>query len=167
MTDTRTPFFIETTFVLVVSGISILAVVVFKVPPPWVAPCIAGGYFLGYVVAAVRGWRIFHRRIPPKKNSGLAKHGLRLVAISLPSAGLAAGIMWATIKPAIRVSFFANSPSSVVFPAQGMVFIGTVIALTLGLSVYLVLAKIFKIPEIAELQGLIRRKLRKEPAGDA
>ncbi|MCL1923783.1 MAG: hypothetical protein FWG15_08035 [Propionibacteriaceae bacterium] len=165
MSNTRTPFFIEVLFVSITSGIAILGVVVFSVPSVWVAPCIAGGYVLGYVGAAFLGWRLFKRAIPFEKKFFLTGHMMRLVAISIPSALAAGLVVWGTIKPVIAASFHPELASELPIPGQGMALIGSVSALIVGCGVYLVLAKLFKISEITELMDLVRRKLRKEPTG--
>ncbi|MCL1907606.1 MAG: hypothetical protein FWG08_06835 [Propionibacteriaceae bacterium] len=167
MSNTRTPFFIELVFVALTSAFAIFVVVVVDVHPMWVAPCIAAGYILGYTASAIQGWFLFRHAIPDYRGYSIMGHIARLVTISIPGALIAGWVMWGTIKPIIQLSILRRSGAIEEIPSRGTVFIGLVIALILGGGVYLVLAKLLKIPEIDELTSLISKKLRKEPTGGA
>ena len=165
MQNTRTPFFVEVVFVAITSALSIILVVVVKVPLTWVAPSIALGYTIGYLVSTVVAWILFRKIVPGVGGHSLTSHTVRLIAISIPSALVAAGVMaihhgltygWG----AKRFCEFCLIQSRSMYVITGVLGLAT--AGILGLGVYWGLAKLIKIPEIADLTNLIRSKLRKE-----
>ncbi|MDR0488732.1 MAG: hypothetical protein LBG99_04920 [Propionibacteriaceae bacterium] len=151
MQNTRTPFFVEILFVAVTSGVSLLLVLLFKVPPAWVAPSVAFGYVMGYITSAFLAWILFRNTVPGLETKKIAGHTLVLFLISVPASALAWGVMWL---------------QNWLIPGRPQILIGLVIAGTLGFGVYWGLAKLVKIPEVEDLSSIIRSRLRKEPRVD-
>ena len=147
MSNTRTPFFVEIVFVGVTCLVSIALILGMKVSAQWVAPSLALGYSIAYVVSSWLAYRLLQRRVPTLKSASLAAHTVRLIAISVPGAALAGVICWAQER---------------IIPGLIPSLTGLVIAGLAGIGVYWGLAKLIRVTEVQDLEALIRSKLRKE-----
>ena len=147
MSNTRTPFFVEIVFVAVTCLVSLLLILVVKVPAQWVAPSLALGYSLGYVASSWLSYRLLCQAVPTLKSTEIAAHTIRLIAISVPGAVLAGLICWAQER---------------VIPGLIPGLVGLVIAGLAGIGVYWGLARLIRVSEVQDLEALIRSKLRKE-----
>ncbi|MCL2482621.1 MAG: murein biosynthesis integral membrane protein MurJ, partial [Propionibacteriaceae bacterium] len=146
MANTRTPFFVEVGFVAVASVVATILVALFKVPTVWVAPSIAIAYTAAYILSAGWSWILLRRAVPGLKTP-LAGFTGRLVLLSFPGAAVGGGISWL---------------QTVLFPGRVLGLIGLVIAGCAGVGVYWGLAKMTNLPEIQDLEIMIRSMLRKE-----
>jgi len=147
MENTRTPFMMEIIFVVVTCLVSIVLILVVKIPAVWVAPSIALGYSLGYLVSASQAFRRLRKAVPNLAAASLGAHTVRLICISLPGAALAGVICW-----------LQNRYISGLIPS----LLGLVVAGLVGIGVYWGLARLIHISEVQDLETLIRSKLRKE-----
>ena len=147
MSNTRTPFFVEIVFVTITCLVSILLILVVKVPARWVAPSLAVGYSLGYVASSWLSYKLLCQAVPSLKSAGIAAHTVRLIAISVPGAVLAGLICWAQER---------------IIPGLIPGLTGLVIAGLAGIGVYWGLARLIHVSEVQDLEALIRSKLRKE-----
>jgi len=151
MENTRTPFMTEILFVAVVCAISIPMVlagpaVLKDGAPAWVAPSLALGYALAYIAATALSWRLLRRAIPSPIEP-IAGFTIRLAAISVPGAALAALVCW------LQARFVPG-----IIPG----WIGLVTAGIVGIGVYWGLARVARVSEVLELEDLVRARLRKE-----
>jgi len=147
MENTRTPFFVEILFVLVTCLVSVVLVLVVKVPTTWVAPSLGLAYTLAYVVSASLAFRLLRKTVPALASTSIGSHTVRLIAISVPGAALAGGLCWLQTR---------------YFPGLIPSLIGLVIAGSVGIGVYWGLARLIRVPEIRDLETVIVSKLRKE-----
>ena len=147
MSNTRTPFFVEIVFVSVTCLVSIALILGVKVSAQWVAPSLALGYSIAYVVSSWLAYRLLQRAVPTLKSASLAAHTIRLIAISVPGAAIAGAICWAQER---------------IIPGLIPSLTGLVIAGLAGIGVYWGLAKLIRVTEVQDLETLIRSKLRKE-----
>ncbi|MCL2470989.1 MAG: hypothetical protein FWF25_04525, partial [Propionibacteriaceae bacterium] len=146
MANTRTPFFVEVGFVAVTSVVATVLVVLLKVPTVWVAPSIAIAYTMAYILSAGWSWILLRRAVPGLRTPIAGFTGY-LVILSIPGAAVGGGISWL---------------QTVLFPGRVLGVIGLVIAGCAGLGVYWGLAKMTNLPEIQDLETMIRSMLRKE-----
>jgi len=147
MENTRTPFFVEIVFVAVSCLVAVLLILVVKVPARWVAPSLALGYSLGYVVSSWLAFLLLRRAVPALGTASIGAHTVRLIAVSVPGAALAGLICWAQER---------------IVPGLIPGLIGLVVAGLAGIGVYWGLARLIRVSEVQDLEALIRSKLRKE-----
>ena len=147
MENTRTPFFVEIVFVAVTCVVSLVLILAVKVPTIWVAPSLAVAYTLAYIVSSALAFRLLRQVVPALASSSIGAHTVRLVTISAPGAALAGVICWLQER---------------YLPGLIPSLIGLVVAGLVGIGVYWGLAKVIRVPEVQDLEAVIRSKLRKE-----
>ncbi len=142
--DTRTPFVVN----VVVNVVNVTAVLFAYavLPLPWVAVGMAGGYSLAYAVGALLSFALLRRGLGGFDARGVRRTWLRLGAAAL----LAALPAFATARAAVAVA--------------GPGFPGALSAAVTGggvlLAGYLLLATRLRVPEVAEVLGLVKGRFR-------
>ena len=140
--DTRTPFFLQIVISAVNAGLAI-GLYFLLAKPATVATWLAVAYSAAYVVGVFVTFRTLRKRLPTLSGQTLVGHLVRLTLAALPAVGLAWLIVW-------LLSRWDNLAALI-----GSVGLAGVVALV----VFFALAKRFRVPEAAELAGLLRHPL--------
>jgi len=145
--DTRTPFFIQCGIAAV--NIALAVTLTSLVAPEHVAPVLALAYGGAYLVGALLSLSILSRRLGRFAGRDLAGFVLRVVMAALPAAAAA----WLAIVGLGELGLdVASKRDSLVLLAVG----GLV-----GLTAYIVLAKLLRISEIGRIVSLVAsRRMR-------
>ncbi|MER6050194.1 murein biosynthesis integral membrane protein MurJ [Streptomyces sp. NPDC001793] len=142
--DTRTPFFNTLVVAAVNAAASALCYVL--LPAHWAVAGMAASYGLGFAVGIVVAWRRLRSRLGGDLDGArVLRTYARLCAVSAPAA-LAAGVT-----------------ATALLHAMGSDALGSLTALAAGtavlLALFLVLAKLFKLPELDAMSTMLRSRL--------
>ncbi len=149
--DTRTTFFLQ----VVIAAVNVAGAVVLVTAVRdqlWVAPALGLAYSLAYVVGALVSFRRLRRSLPDLDGHPLVAHCVHLLVAALPAAALGWLVCWAVTS---RLGSRAGLLLALV--AAGVVAVG----------VFVVLARVLRVTEVAQLTGLLRRRRGAAPADDA
>ncbi|SDV00974.1 putative peptidoglycan lipid II flippase [Microlunatus sagamiharensis] len=149
--DTRTTFFLQ----FVIAAVNVAAALALTTLLPgelWVAPALGLAYSLAYVVGALVSFRRLRRSLPDLDGHPLVAHCVRLLAAALPAAALGWLVCWAV------TSRLGSRPA---------LLLALVLAGVVAVGVFVVLARLLRVGEVAQLTGLLRRRRPAAPAGPA
>lgn len=141
--DTRTPFLLQ----ILIAGLNMVGAIVLvglTTSTVWVAPALGLAYSLAYLVGVLVSWQMLRRVIPGLNGSTLVQHIVRL-GIGSAVGGVAAYFLSAWLTGAIGNHLVANIVSCI----TGGVLI---------LVSYLVVGKLLKVRELANLGELVRSR---------
>jgi putative peptidoglycan lipid II flippase len=148
MEDTRTPFFLS----VVLNAINVaLSIVLFAlVPTAWKVPAIGLALGVTYWAMMVVAWPVLSRRV-----GGLHTRATWVAVARMLVAGLVAGVA------AALVFWAADRGLPDLWESWLLKALTLTLAGTAGLLAYLLAARLLRIREVAEVVGLVRRRLRR------
>ncbi len=145
--DTRTPFFLQ----IAISGVNAAVAwvwVTLDPTPTTVAPRLALAYSVSYLLGAIITYRALSRVLPTLGIQAVAQHLVRVLLATLPGAVIAGVLTWLASGQG-RLVILAAFVASVVGLLGTYAFIGARLGLT----------------EIAQVAGLLLRRLRRGRGG--
>jgi putative peptidoglycan lipid II flippase len=146
MEDTRTPFFLS----LVLNGINVaLSIGLFRaVPTAWKVPAIGLALGLTYWAMMVVAWPVLARTLGGLHSRTTWLAVTRMLAAGLVAGAAATGVFWAADRglPDLWDTWLLKAAT---LATAGVV----------GLVAYVVVARLLGIREVAEVIGLVRRRL--------
>jgi putative peptidoglycan lipid II flippase len=146
MEDTRTPFFLS----VVLNAINVaLSIVLFAlVPTEWKVPAIGLALGVTYWVMMVVAWPVLSRRVGGLHTRATWVAVARMLVAGLVAGAAAALVFWAADRglPDLWQSWLLKALTLAVAGAAGML-------------AYLLAARLLRIREVADVVGLVRRRL--------
>lgn len=142
--DTRTPFYNTLVVALVNAGASALSFVL--LPPRWAVVGMAASYGLGYAFGVGIAWRRLRKRLGGDLDGArVLRTYARLIAASTPAALASGAVAYALTRELGSGAL----PSLLSLTAGGAVL----------LLVFLAMARLLRLPELAALTGMVRARL--------